>query len=167
MRIYLIGYMGSGKTTIGKKLAKALNYEHLDLDHTIENKYHITIPDIFHRFDEKTFRQLEQETLKETLSSDKIVISTGGGTPCFYDNLEFINKNGISVYIKMQPESLLKRLLEAKKKRPLILKKSTDEIKEFIGKQLDMREEFYSQANYTIEGVSLDINDLVSLLALD
>lgn len=159
--------MGSGKTTLGKKLAKALKYEHIDLDQTIENKYHITIPDIFHRFDEKTFRKLEHETLKETLQSDHILVSTGGGTPCFFDNMDIINKNGISVYIKMKPESLLKRLLEAKKKRPLIHEKSTDEIKEFIDRQLALREPFYTRAKFMVSGENVDVNDLVKLLTQD
>ncbi|MEZ5082052.1 MAG: shikimate kinase [Bacteroidales bacterium] len=166
MRIYLVGYMGSGKTTLGKKLANEFKYKHVDLDKNIENKYHITIPDIFHRFDEKTFRKLEHESLKETLTSDNIVISTGGGTPCFYDNMEIINKHGVSVYIKMTPDSLLKRLLKAKKKRPLIQKKSPEEIKEFIEQQLDLREPFYNQAHYTIQGEAPDVLDIVNLLRL-
>jgi len=163
MLIYLIGFMGSGKTTAGKKLATQLGYEFVDLDLLIEEKYKITIPDIFDRFDEKAFRIIEHESLKETISFQDTIISTGGGTPCFYNNMEIINTNGISVYLKLHPKSIQKRLLESKKKRPLILNKSDDELYEFIQIKLNERELFYQKAKYTIKAENLEISDLVKL----
>ena len=163
MLIYLIGFMGSGKTTAGKKLATQLGYKFVDLDLLIEEKYKITIPDIFDRFDEKAFRIIEHETLQETISFQDTIISTGGGTPCFYNNMEIINANGISVYLKLHPKSIQKRLLESKKKRPLILNKSSDELYEFIQIKLNERELFYQKAKYTIKAENLEISDLVKL----
>jgi len=161
MLIYLIGYMGSGKTTVGKKLAARLCYSFLDLDKKIENKYKITIPNLFTKYDEETFRKLEQETLHDTINLTNTVISTGGGTPCFYDNMELINKNGLSVYLKMHPKSLYERLIKSKKKRPLLANKSPEEIMEYIGKQVSERESFYLQSNLVIKGESMDISKLV------
>lgn len=163
MLIYLIGFMGSGKTTAGKKLATQLGYKFVDLDLLIEEKYKITIPDIFDRFDEKAFRIIEHETLQETISFQDTIISTGGGTPCFYNNMEIINANGISVYLKLHPKSIQKRLLESKKKRPLILNKTSDELYEFIQIKLNERELFYQKAKYTIKAENLEISDLVKL----
>jgi len=156
--------MGSGKSTAGKKLANHLHYSFTDLDELIENKYRITIPSIFGRFDEDAFRKIEHETLKQTFSYDKHVISTGGGTPCFYNNMELINNNGISVYIKMHPESLLDRLTKSKKKRPLIDKNPPDEILHFIEQKLWKREFFYNKAHHIVKGENLEITELVKLL---
>jgi len=162
--IYLIGFMGSGKSTAGKKLANHLGYSFTDLDAMIENKYRITIPTIFSRFDEAAFRKIEHETLKQSFSFDKHVISTGGGTPCFYNNMELINKNGISVYIKMHSKSLLDRLTKSKKKRPLIEQSPPDRMLHFIEEQLWKRDFFYNQANYTVKGENLEISELARLL---
>jgi len=161
MLIYLIGYMGSGKTTVGKKLAAKMDYSFLDLDKMIEHKFKITIPDLFAKYDEKTFRKLEQETLLDTFTLANTVISTGGGTPCFYDNMELINKNGLSVYLKMHPKSLYERLIKSKKKRPLLANKSTEEILKHISMQVIERESFYLQSNLMIKGESMDIRKLV------
>jgi shikimate kinase len=94
--VYLIGFMGSGKTTVGRKLAKKLDHPFIDLDETIENRYRISIPTIFSKYDEKVFRKIEHETLKSLLHLQNHVISTGGGTPCFFNNIDLINENGIS-----------------------------------------------------------------------
>ena len=161
MRIYLTGYMGSGKTTIGKKLATRLGFLFIDLDRLIENKYRITIPDIFNRFDENAFRLVENQTLQETFKYNNAVISTGGGTPCFYDNMELINQHGLSIYIKMHEKSLYTRLIDSKKKRPLIENKSPEHVMDFIHNQLAERESFYQQSKIVIKGESLIFNDLV------
>lgn len=160
MLIYLIGYMGSGKTTVGKKLAVRLGYSFLDLDKKIENKYKISIPDLFTKYDEDIFRKLEQETLHDTINLTNTVISTGGGTPCFYNNMELINKHGLSVYLKMHPKSLCDRLIKSKKKRPLIANKSPKEIMDHITNHLSEREFYYNQSTMTIKGESLDIAEL-------
>ncbi len=166
MRIYLTGYMGSGKTTIGKKLAAKLGFLFIDLDKLIENKFRITIPDIFNKYDEDAFRIVEHNTLKETFTFDNAVISTGGGTPCFYNNMSLINQEGLSIYIQMHVKSLYDRLINSKKKRPLLTNKSTAEILQYIQKQLAERESFYEQSKLVIKGESLDIDVLVDLIML-
>ncbi len=158
MRIYLIGYMGSGKTTTGKKLADRLEYGFVDLDDMIENKYRISIPYIFDKYDENAFRKLEKETLSETFGADNIVVATGGGTPCFFNNMEKINSNGVSVYLSMESNSLMKRLLRAKRKRPLLSGKNPDELLTFIKTQLEWREPFYLKAKIIINGDNPDID---------
>lgn len=152
--------MGSGKTTSGKKLSKIMGYEFIDLDEMIENKFHITIPSIFDKYDEKTFRKLEQETLSDTFKTDNVVVSTGGGTPCFFDNIEQINSNGISVYLKMDSQSLMNRLLKSKRKRPLLEGKSHNELLSFIKTQLEWREQFYNKAGIIANGENPDIDFL-------
>jgi shikimate kinase len=166
MRIYLTGYMGSGKSTIGKKLANKLGFLFIDLDSLIENKYRITIPDIFNRYDEDAFRLVEHQTLQETFTYSNAIISTGGGTPCFYNNMELINQNGLSVYIQMRERSLYDRLINSKKKRPLLDDKSPEQIMAHIKKQMTEREPYYLQSKLVIKGESLDMNFLVELISM-
>lgn len=158
--------MGSGKTTIGKKLATRLGFLFIDLDNLIENKYRITIPDIFNRFDEDAFRMVEHKSLKETFTFSNAVISTGGGTPCFLNNMDLINQNGYSVYLQMHINSLYDRLINSKKKRPLLDSKSPEQIMDYINKQLTVREPYYLQSKLVIKGESLDINFLVELISM-
>ena len=113
-RIVLIGFPGSGKTTIGKKLAKILNYEFVDLDKWFETKYHISIADFFIKYCETPFRVSEHQLLTEVLLLENVVISTGGGTPCFHGNMDLIVAQACSVYIKMAPLSLHDRLMHSK-----------------------------------------------------
>jgi len=164
MLIYLIGYMGSGKTTAGRKLARRLGYNFIDLDLMIENDYKISIPSLFQKYDENAFRKIEHETLKKTFSFKNTVISTGGGTPCFFNNIEMINENGISVYLKMNINSLYDRLIKSKKKRPLLTDKSPTEIFEFIEKQLKSREPFYNKSSIEVKGESIDLGNLVEII---
>jgi shikimate kinase len=164
MLIYLIGFMGSGKTTTGKKLAAFLNYRIVDLDEYIEEKFRITIPDIFNRFDEIAFRKIERDELLETTALKNTVVSTGGGTPCFFDNMEIINKHGTSVYLKLHPKSIFSRLNESKKRRPLMENKTDLEKYDFIVSKLADREKFYVQAHHTIKAENLILSELVKLL---
>jgi shikimate kinase len=164
-RIYLIGFMGSGKSTAGRRLARLLGYSFTDLDAMIESKYHITIPDIFNRYDEAAFRKVEHETLKETFALDDHVISTGGGTPCFFNNIEIINKHGTSVYLEMHPRSLYTRLMNSKKRRPLIDNRQPDEVLAFIGDELNKREVHYRKAHHIVKGENLDVQELLTLLS--
>lgn len=159
--------MGSGKTTIGKKLATRLGFLFIDLDGFIENKYRITIPELFNKYDEDAFRLVEHQSLQETFSFSNAVISTGGGTPCFYNNMELINQYGISVYIEMHKKSLYDRLINSKKKRPLLTDKSPEQIMNFIHNQLAERESFYKQSKLIIKGESIDIDKLVELINID
>lgn len=160
MLIFLVGYMGSGKTTVGKKLAGHLNFDFIDLDRFIENTFKVTIPTVFERYDETTFRKLESETLNKTFKLQNTVIATGGGTPCFYNNMELINKNGISIYLKLSTKSLFHRLINSKQKRPLIKNKSIDEIKNFIEENLKTREPYYEQAKIITKGEDITIAEL-------
>jgi len=164
--IYLIGFMGSGKSTTGRKMARKLDLGYTDLDTMIENKYRITVPDIFNRYDEAAFRKVEHETLKETFVFNDHVVSTGGGTPCFYNNMELINRNGTSVYLQMDPKSLHSRLMASKKRRPLLENRPPEEVLRFIREELKRREEYYLQAHYVIKGENLDLQALLTMLNL-
>ena len=161
MLIYLIGYMGSGKTTVGKKLAKRLGYGFIDLDDMIERKYKIEVREFFQKYDEKSFRKIEHETLLLTFKFSDTVISTGGGTPCFFENMELINKNGISVYMEMSILSLFHRLYHSKRKRPLLEGKSQNELKHYIQAHLEKRRPFYSRAFITAKGENFNLDELL------
>ncbi len=164
MRIYLIGYMASGKSTISGKLARALGYSRVDLDEMFEERYKITVSDFFYKYGQQNFRQLESQLLKETISLNNAVISCGGGTPCFYDNMYWMNHNGITVYLKLPAETLLSRLQQSRKKRPLIAGKSTEELPGFIKEQLRQRNIYYSQAQIIFPALSADIGHLKELI---
>jgi shikimate kinase len=156
--------MGAGKTTLGKKLARKLGYTFYDIDKAFEHKYKTTVDLFFNKYGEELFRKLEHELLVSTLDFENTVISTGGGTPCFHNGMELINQNGISLYIKLSPEALYYRLTKAKKRRPLVAKKSEDELKKFINDKLRVREVYYNKANYVISGISVNIQSLVEML---
>jgi shikimate kinase len=159
--------MGAGKTTIGKKLARKLGFTFYDLDKAFEHKYKTTVDLFFHKYGEDVFRRIEHDMLVSTFTLNNTVISTGGGTPCFLDGMELINQNGTSIYIKLSPEALFRRLTAAKKRRPLVAKKSEEELKSFIIQKLTERETCYSKASITISGISLQINELTEILAQD
>jgi shikimate kinase len=159
-RIFLIGYMGSGKTTVGQILATKLGYSFIDIDKYIEEKLFKSVHQIFVDLGEQKFRLLEQQSLHEIADFDKIIISTGGGTPCFFDNMKFINDHGISIYLKLSPEALADRLEESHaNKRPLLKGKKGEELLLFIREGLKIREPFYSQAAFSVTG---DIESTVS-----
>ena len=164
MRIYLIGFMGCGKSTVGKKLSRLMNYDFIDLDTQIENKYQFNIPAIFERFDEKAFRTLERECLMSTLRNNNCIIATGGGTACFFENMKWMNTHGLTVYLQMQPESLYARLLSSRKKRPLIEQRAKDEVLQYIRAELESRHKYYQQANLIINVKDLKIQDLIRSL---
>lgn len=146
MRIYLIGYMYSGKTTVGSKLARRLDYQWLDLDQMLETTFHTTIPIFFKRYGEDAFRKIEQKLLHSTADLDNVVISTGGGTPCFFDNMQWINHHGISIYFDVKVETLLRRAEASKKPRPTFASMTTEERNVFIREQLDKRLPYYLKA---------------------
>ena len=127
--VYLIGYMGAGKSTAGKQLARLLGYSFIDLDRAFEESYRISIMDFFEKYDEAAFRVLERKLLETTFSLESHVISTGGGTACYSDNIHLINQHGISVYIQMHPDSLFSRLKNAKRPRPRISALNDDELR--------------------------------------
>ncbi len=160
MRIYLTGYMGSGKSTAGKKLARKLNLSFVDLDKYIEHKYKISVAGLFRKYDEKAFRLIEQEALRDTFEMDRTIISTGGGTPCFFDNMVLMKQYGLTVYLKTSVKSLVHRLTRSKKNRPLLKDKSPEELFTFIENQVHEREAFYLQSDIVVKGEDIDLDEL-------
>ncbi len=164
MRIYLIGYMGSGKSTIGKQLASRLGYPFLDLDQHFEERYRISIIDFFEKYGELLFRNLERDLLHETRVFDDILISTGGGTPCSFDNMKFIRDYGIAVYIRWPVKLLAERLQNLKKKRPILKDLDPGALQEKIKEHLAEREPFYNQADIVIDAGDLSQPQLIEIL---
>jgi shikimate kinase len=145
-RIFLVGMPGSGKTTFGKKLAKHLDYQFLDLDELIAQKENRNITEIFEQSGELYFRQAEKEVLQNTFLLEKSLIATGGGTPCFADNMERINQAGVSVWLQAEPEILAERIIRGKSKRPMFAGKNKTQILQILREKLTEREIFYRKA---------------------
>jgi len=163
-RIYLIGFMGAGKSTIGKKLANLLGFESLDLDDAFEEKYKINISAFFYKYDEPLFRDLEKKLLNSTYEMDNVVISTGGGTPAFFNSIDEMNLHGLTIYLKMSAEALAERLKKAKRPRPLIKYIETGSLNEFINQKLKERENYYSRSHLIVDAENLDIEKLARLI---
>lgn len=155
-RIILIGYMGAGKTTVGKALAKELHMPFYDLDWYIESRMHKTVKAIFDERGEAGFRKIEHNMLHEVAEFEDIIISCGGGTPCFFDNIDYMNRQGETVYLKATPEVLYRHLKMGKTIRPLLLNKTADEVQVFIREQLAQREPYYSKAKHVLDVNLLD-----------
>ncbi|MBR1834014.1 MAG: shikimate kinase [Bacteroidales bacterium] len=164
MRIYLLGYMYSGKTTVGHKLALRLGYQWADLDQVFEYTFHTTIPIFFKRYGEEAFRKIEQKLLHATADQDDIVISTGGGTPCHFDNMQWINHHGTSVYFDVSPETLLRRAAASKKVRPVLAGMTANERNDHIRQQLAQRMVYYQKAQIIFPADDPDLDQLVRLL---
>ena len=152
MRIYLVGYMGCGKSTIGRKIADLLEISFVDLDKYIEERYFKTVPAIFAEEGENGFREKERNSLLEVSQFENIVVGTGGGAPCFFDNMEVMNSNGVTVYIAPDTDVLATRLIKSKTERPLIAGKSREELVLFINNALLKRAPFYEKAKIIIRG---------------
>lgn len=151
-KIILLGFMGCGKSTIGRALAERLDYQFIDLDDEIEKVATITISKLFDVKGEAYFRKLESKTLKTTLSKKgKAVIALGGGTPCYNKNMELIKKLP-SFYIRCGVDVLAKRLEKEKTHRPIIANKKQSELKSFIAKKLSHRRQFYRKATHILVG---------------
>lgn len=162
-RIILVGYMGSGKTTVGKVLSRELNLPFYDLDWYIENRMHKSIHQIFEEKGEEGFRKIECNLLHEVAEFENVIISCGGGTPCFFDNIAYINQQGESVYLKCRADVLSTHLRMGKTIRPLLLNKTNEEVELFINEQLAQRESFYSQAKHIIDVSLMDNYDKVKI----
>jgi shikimate kinase len=163
-KIYLIGFMGSGKSTAGKNLAAILKWEFVDIDEMVEKYAGSTIPEIFQKEGEEYFRKMESEMLDRLKSTENVVISTGGGTPCFNDNMTLMLKTGLTIYIKMTPEQLFDRLSGSTDLRPLVKNLDNDQLRVFIEEKLKMREEWYAMSEITVDGICLDVSALLSLI---
>ena len=155
-RIILIGYMGSGKTTVGKVLSRELKLPFYDLDWYIENRMHKSIHQIFNEKGEEGFRKIERNMLHEVAEFENVIISCGGGTPCFFDNIDYINQQGESIYLKCRPDILSAHLRMGKTIRPLLLNKTHEEVELFISEQLAQRENFYGKARHIIDVSLMD-----------
>ena len=153
-KIILIGYMGAGKTTLGKVLAQKMGLTFYDLDEYIEDRFHRTIPQIFAESGESGFRDLERRMLHEVAEFEDVIISCGGGTPCFFDNMDYMNTCGETVFLNASPEALKAHLLIGKTQRPLIQGKSPEELLDFIKDSLQKRLPYYKKAKHTL---SIDV----------
>ena len=160
-RIILIGYMGSGKTTVGKALSKETGMMFYDLDWYIESRMRKSVSQIFAEKGEDGFRKIEYNMLHEVAEFEDVIISCGGGTPCFFDNMDYLNQQGDVVYLKATPETLYKHLLMGKVERPLLKGKSSEELIAYITEHLKERAPFYEKARYTLDVSVLDEFDKI------
>jgi len=167
MKYFLVGFMGCGKTTWSRKLAAKLGYEFIDLDHVLEAKAGMSIAEYFSSFGEDSFRKLESEVLKQTEYPENVVVSTGGGLPCFFDHMQWMNTHGQTLYIKLSPKTLADRLTNSKTVRPVLQGKQGDELVEFITGKLAERESFYLQAAHIVEGIDMSVEKLEEALGLN
>jgi shikimate kinase len=165
-RVYITGFMGCGKTTAGKKIASALDFSFIDLDQEIERRELKPVREIFAGSGEEYFRKAESETLRDLSIKADTVISTGGGTPCFGDNLLFMKETGILIYLKMTPLQLKSRLGESADKRPLLKDLKENELFDYITAKLKEREPFYEQATLIVDGMNMDIKSLKNRIFL-
>jgi shikimate kinase len=173
-RIILIGYMGAGKTTIGKALSKELGLPFYDLDWYIEGRRHKTISQLFSELGEEGFRKIEYNMLHELAEFEDVIISCGGGTPCFFDNIDYMNQQGQVIYLRCEPEVLQKHLMMGKTERPLLKDKSPEQLIDYITEHLKEREPYYNKARYTLdvslmdnyEKIKITIDKLKELLQL-
>jgi len=152
--------MGCGKSTIGRLLANKLQLEFIDLDSYIETETQKSIPDIFASEGENKFRELEHENLKKLLSKDNIIIALGGGTPCFFNNMELINKTCVSIYLEVDTITLYNRLSENNYNRPLVNNLTSEKLMEYIEKNIKKRKKYYSLATHTINVNKLEKNTI-------
>ena len=164
MRIYLIGYMGCGKSTLGHLLASTLNLTFIDLDTFLEEKYFHTIPQIFEEEGESGFRKKEQKVLLEVSAFDDVIVATGGGAPCFFNNMEVMNNTGLCIFLDVDTVSLVNRLIHAKVERPIIKGKSPEELNLFIEEMMLKRRPFYEKARYIIKGNEIKPEQVLELL---
>ena len=165
MRIYLIGYMGCGKSTLGRRLAKHTGLQFVDMDDYIEKRNFKTVPQIFAEEGEAEFRKKERKALEELSEFTDTIIATGGGAPCFFDNIELMNKTGKTIYLNIHPKILAERLLKSKTERPLIKGKSPEELVAFIDETLRKRNAFYKRADYQIAQPDINLDELMTMIS--
>ncbi|HAJ98488.1 MAG TPA: shikimate kinase [Bacteroidales bacterium] len=164
MIIYLIGFMGSGKSSTGRRLARKLHYAFVDLDDEIEKNAGQSISEIFRKYGEEHFRRLEAQVLRNIPKNENLVIATGGGTPIYHENMQYINATGVSVYLSLSVKTLASRLESSYKKRPLIENFSNTQLDAFIEKKLEEREPIYLQAQCIVKGETVKANHIIALV---
>ena len=148
-RILLVGFMAAGKTTLGKALARDLGLQFVDLDHYIENRYHCSVSQLFAERGEEAFRHIERNMLHEVAEFEDVIIATGGGTPCFFDNMDYMNAQGVTVFLDAAVDVIYTRLTIARTKRPLVAGKTSDELRQYITDMLERRNPYYTRAHHT------------------
>lgn len=156
--------MASGKSWLGKELAQAAGLDFIDCDELFEERYRITILNFFEKYGEELFRKLEREILRETIRYENIVIATGGGVPCFFDNMDFILKSGISLYLRMECNDLISRIRGIKKKRPFLKDIDSSCLENYVRGQLKNREPFYNRATYIFDGPDYPLQEIITTL---
>ena len=156
--------MGAGKTTAARRLAHRLGWEVADTDALFEEKYKSSVNDFFNKYDEPLYRKLESEVLKATESLENTVISTGGGTACYFDNMEWMNQHGLTVFMRISPQAAVDRVIHSRHKRPLVEGKSEEELTEFVNRHYASRKPFYEKAQITVKSENLDLDDLMKAI---
>ncbi|MBK0384203.1 shikimate kinase [Pedobacter sp. SD-b] len=163
-KIFLVGFMGCGKSKMGKALASKLNKTFIDLDDLVEAKNQMSIPEMFSAYGEEGFREKEKEVLQQSAFADDIVIATGGGASCFFDNMEWMKNNGLTIFIDTPVKVLADRLINARVERPLVKGKSYEELIEFIQIKLTERKPFYNQAHIILKGIDLNVETILEAI---
>jgi shikimate kinase len=167
MKIFIVGFMGSGKSTWMKQIGNQMNLKQLDLDNLIEKRANLNINDIFALKGEKFFRKLEGVCLRELHESDNFVLATGGGTPCFYDNMLIMNTLGITVWLNTSKEVIKNRLLLEPQLRPLVKNLSPENLEAFIEEKLEERNQFYAQSKIIIDPDTVSCDELIEKILKD
>ena len=161
MRYFLIGYKSSGKTTMGKALAKRMGLKFIDLDEVIERREGKTVPQLYTALGDSEFRVKEWEALLEVVKTDNAVISLGGGAPCHCDNMNLIEQKGDVIYLQIDNDTLISRLKHATKDRPIVLNKSDEELRFYVRDIRDRCEHHYLRAKYIVEGKNIKVDDIL------
>ena len=165
--VALVGFPGAGKTTVGKQLARALDYTFLDTDILFGERYELPVNQFIKTYGETIFRKCEYDLLSDIVEQPYTVISCGGGTPCYANAMDLLLQNAFTVYIKMAPKSLQQRLVNSKRIRPLVNKESPEEVAAYIEKTLPIREAYYSRAHLIYKGEDFHIDELIQNLPID
>ncbi len=165
MRVFLIGFMASGKSSVGKKLAKKVDLPFVDLDDYIEEKYNATIRLLIYEKGMDVFREIEKNSLDELIHKyEDVLISTGGGTPCYFDNMSLMNSKGKTIYLEVDIPTLVDRLMYSKKDRPLIWGKTREDLTVYAKDLLSKRQPDYEKAQLTVKGKNLKLESLIELI---
>ncbi len=164
MRIFLIGYMGCGKSRWGKIIAKHYGFRFIDLDTHIEEREKETIPEIFRKHEESGFRLIEHEALESIRKEENVIIATGGGAPCFHNNMEMMNNLGTTLFIECSPQLLQERISNSDNERPLVVDLSADELLNYIIRHLHNRMPFYEQAQHKLVSGNLEIESFTAII---
>ena len=162
--IFLVGFMGAGKTTLAKKMASKLGYQWIDTDQEIEKKEGVKVSEIFEVRGEAYFRALEKQLIDGLIPSEKMIVATGGGLPCFNNLMETLNQLGTTIYLERTPKELFQRVKQATNSRPLIAHKSDEELLEYIESTMEKRREIYLQSNIIADRFSQTPEKIIALI---